>query len=102
MIIKKQFCLFLHKYALFGYSLELTRRCESNEYPKHTFYREITQLIKLSPDTQVIRSDNFIPRIKYILLMNVKMPTKFNYLHHKILLSLAILIFMTILDFMLS
>ena len=41
VIIKGQFCLFLHK----KYSLELPCRGDSNEYSQHMFYGELTKII---------------------------------------------------------
>ena len=36
MIIKGYFCSFLHKNVCCGYSLEIPRRSDANEYPLHS------------------------------------------------------------------
>ena len=58
-----ELCLFLHKNICCGYSLESSRRCDSNEYAEailmsttaYVFYGELTKIIlELSSNTLLV------------------------------------------------
>ena len=67
MIIKGQFCLFLHKNVCCEYSLESPQRGDSNEYPQHMFYEELTKIIlQLSSNTLLICSTDFFPNFPFM------------------------------------